>query len=248
MSEDNSSPPKKPTLSQQVKAQAREIGELSSLIQQKEKELANLGGQDWLINELTHKLQETETDWRSACEQVQNQRQLIGELTSKLQEVEIKLAAAFIQSQRAIADNVVKTHIVAGMALGFLPFPLLDMVASSGVQANLLRNLCKHYEVDFDEQASKCALSSMVRGSLPVLAVLSLSSITKLIPGIGTLGGGISMTILVGATVYATGQVFIRHFEAGGSLQNFNNKHWQAFFQQQFEEGKAFVKANRIRD
>ncbi len=224
------------------------IQELSTCIQQKEMELATLSGQDWLIDELTHKLQETETDWRVACEQVQNQRLLIGELTTKLHEVEIKLAAALIQSQHTIAQNVVKTHIVAGMALGLLPFPLLDMVASSGVQANLLRNLCKHYEVDFDEQVSKCILSAMVRGALPVLAVLSLSSFTKLIPGIGTIGGGISMTVLVGATVYATGQVFIRHFEVGGTLQDFNNKHWRAFFQQQFEEGKAFIKANRIRE
>jgi uncharacterized protein (DUF697 family) len=245
MSEDNST---QSTLLQKVKEQARMIQELSTRIQQKEMELAALSGPDWLIDELTHKLQETETDWRVACEQVQNQRLSIGELTTKLHEVEIKLAAAFIQSQHTIAQNVVKTHIVAGMALGLLPFPLLDMVASSGVQANLLRNLCKHYEVDFDEQVSKCILSSMVRGTLPVLAVLSLSSFTKLIPGIGTIGGGISMTVLVGATVYATGQVFIRHFEVGGTLRDFNNKHWRAFFQQQFEEGKAFIKANRIRE
>lgn len=248
MSEDNPSQSNNPALSCQIDEQARMIQELNARLQQKERELAAPGGRNWLVDELAHKLQETETDWRTACEQVQNQGRLIDELSTKLQEAEIKLTAAFIQSRNAIAQNVVKTHMVAGMAVGFLPFPLLDMAASSGVQANLLRNLCKHYEVDFDEQASKCVLSSMVRGALPVLAMLSLSSFTKLIPGLGTIGGGVSMTLFVGATVYATGQVFIRHFEVGGTLQDFNNKHWQAFFQQQFEEGKAFVKANRIRE
>ena len=177
-----------------------------------------------------------------------SQTQLITELTAKLQTSEIKLATLIFESRSAIAENIIKTHIITGMALGLIPLPMLDMMALSGVQANLLRLLCHHYQVEFDEQISKCIMSSMVRGSLPVLTMLSLSSLTKIIPGIGTLGGGISMALLVGATVYATGQVFARHFETGGTLQDFHHKHWQLFFQQQFEEGKTFIKANRLKD
>jgi uncharacterized protein (DUF697 family) len=224
------------------------IQALSARLLEKEKQLAALGGQKWLFDELTHKLQETEARWQAASGQVQAQRQMLDELTTAYQHAEIKLTAALLHSRQAIAQNIVKTHIVAGMALGFIPLPLLDMAASSAVQANLLRNLCKQYMVDFDTQAGQCAVSSMLRGALPVLMVLGLSSCAKIIPGLGTLGGGISMTLFMGATVYATGQVFIRHFEAGGTLQNFNSKHWQAFFQQQFEEGKVFIKANRIKD
>jgi uncharacterized protein (DUF697 family) len=173
------------------------------------------------------------------------QGQLIDDLTTKLLEVEIKLAAISLQSKHIAAQNIVKTHMVAGMALGLLPSPLFDIAALSGVQLNLLRNLCQQYAVEFDEQVSKGLLTSLASGALPVLAVLGLSSFAKLIPGIGTVGGGISMTVLAGATIYATGQVFIRHFETGGTLQDFDAKHWQMLFKQQFEEGKAFVK-NRI--
>lgn len=176
------------------------------------------------------------------------QAQLITELTDKLQTTEIKLAAVIFESRSTIAENIIKTHIITGMALGLIPLPILDMMALSGVQANLLRILCHHYQVTFDEQVSKCIVSSMIRGALPVLTVLSLSSFTKIIPGIGTLGGGISMALLVGATVYATGQVFVRHFESGGSLEDFNAKHWRHFFQQQFEEGKNLIKANCLKD
>lgn len=248
MQEYNPGPSDNATLSDQLEEQARLIQELGIRLQQKESDLETSGEQGGLLDELLQKLQETEIDWRIACEQVQNQKQLIDELTAKLREVEIKLTAAFIQGRDAIAQNVVKTHIVAAMATGLIPFPLLDMAVSSGVQANLLRNLCKHYQVDFDEQVGKYILSSMLRGALPVLAALSLSSFAKLIPGMGTLGGGISMTLFAGATVYATGQVFIRHFEVGGTLQDFNSRHWQAFFRQQFEEGKAFIKTNKIRE
>lgn len=247
MPEANSIPPP-PNLAQQLKEQAQMIQELTALIQEKELELAGLSGQKQLVEELSHKLQETEDSNYLTYQQLQSQAMLIEELSIKLQEAEIRLTAAFIQNRHTIAENVVKTHIVAGMALGLIPLPMLDMAASSGVQANLLRNLCQHYAVDFDEQASKHVLSAMIRGSIPVLTVLSISSFTKLIPGIGTIGGGISMTLAVGASIYATGQVFIRHFEAGGNLQNFNNDHWRAFFKQQFEEGKAYIKENRIRD
>lgn len=258
--------PNRAALSRQIKEQAQRIDELTALIQQKEQELAELNGQAHRIGELTHKLQETETAMQAAQEQIQakirlvndltkqitvqeqymntaaEHAQLIDELTAKLQEVEIKLAAASLQGKHTSAQNTVKTHMVSGMALGLLPAPLFDIMALSGVQLNLLRSLCKHYAVDFDEQLGKGMVSALVSGSVPVLTVLGLSSFAKLIPGIGTVGGGLSMTVLAGATLYATGQVFIRHFEAGGTLQDFDSKHWQAFFKQQLEEGKAFVR------
>ena len=256
----------KAVLSRQLQEQAQLIQELTTMIQQKEQELAELSGQARLLDKLTHKLQETEMAIQASNAQVQTksrlideltgklkdreqqimtaaeQAQLIDELTMKLQEVEIKLAAASLQGKHMTAQNRVKTHMVAGMALGLLPAPVFDIAALSGVQLNLLRSLCRHYGVDFDEQVSKGILSSLISGSLPVLTVLGLSSVAKLIPGIGTVGGGLSMTLLAGATIYATGQVFIRHFEAGGSLQDFDGKHWQAFFKQQFEEGKISVR------
>lgn len=258
--------PGTPSLSQRVKDQAQLIDELTARIRQKEQELAELSGQSRLMDELASKLRETETAIHVAREQAQSQTrlidtlthqlqqkeeqmltaaeqaQLIDDLTSKLQEVEIKLAAASIQGKHVYAQNIVKTHMVAGMGLGLLPAPLFDIVALSGVQLNLLRSLCRHYAIDFDEQVGKSILSSLLSGSLPVLTVLGLSSFAKIIPSIGTIGGGISMTVLAGAAVYATGQVFIRHFEAGGTLQNFDSKHWQAFFKQQFKEGTVFVR------
>lgn len=256
----------KASLSQQVQEQAQQIAELTSLIQQKEQALAEMNLRAQRLDELTSKLQQTEVSMLMAKTQVQSQTQLIDELThelqdkeqrmshvaeqaalideltTRLQEVEIKLAASSLQGKHVYAQNVIKTHMVSGMALGLLPAPLFDIVALSGVQLNLLRNLCKHYGVVFDEQLGKGVVTALMSGSLPVLTVLGLSSVAKLIPGIGTVGGGISMTVLAGASIYATGQVLVRHFEAGGTLQNFDGKHWRTFFKQQLEEGKAFVR------
>lgn len=256
---------KKPTLSQQVKGQAEKIEALTVRLQQKELELAALNEQSRLVDELSRKLQKTEQIIKAKTQQAQAQDQAIGalrsqlvaneqqvttaneqavlidELTAQLQEVEIKLAAKSLQNKHMVAQGIVKTHIIAGMALGLLPAPLFDIAALTGMQLNLLRSLSRHYNIDFEEKIGKTVLTSLIGGSLPVVAVVGLSSFAKLIPGIGTIGGGISMTVLSGAMTYAIGQVFIRHFEAGGTFQDFDAKHWRTFFREQLEEGKVYV-------
>jgi uncharacterized protein (DUF697 family) len=168
--------------------------------------------------------------------------ELIGELTDKLLEGDIKLASTSLQNKHLIARDVVKSHVLVGMSLGMIPAPLVDLVAITGTQLNMVRLLCKHYDVDFDEKKTKVLLTSLVSSSLPVIAVVGLSSFAKIIPGVGTLGGSFSMLALSGALIYATGQVLIRHFDMGGTLDDFESKHWKDYFQQMFDEGKSFVK------
>ena len=170
------------------------------------------------------------------------QAELIDELTVKLQETEIALAASSITNKHETAQAVVNTHIVAGMSLGLLPVPLLDIAALMGTQLNMLRSLCKHYEVDFSEKMAKSLLHSLTIGALPALSVMGLSSVVKVIPGVGSIVGGVSVSVLSGATVYASGQVFISHFEAGGTLKDFDSTQWKQYFNENFEEGKTYTK------
>jgi hypothetical protein len=63
----------------------------------------------------------------------------------------------------------------------------------------------------------------------------------KAIPGIGSFLGGVSMAVLSGASTYAIGQVFIRHFESGGDLFNFDSERFKNFYKEQFEKGKEYA-------
>lgn len=139
------------------------------------------------------------------------------------------------------ANNIVKNHIIASITLGLVPVPLFDLAALTAVQMNLLRSLSTHYGVPFDDHDSKSLLTALLGGSLPVLGVLGLSSVAKLIPGIGSLFGSASLGVLAGAVTYAVGQVFMMHFEANGTLENFEPKQAKAFFEREFSAGKAFV-------
>ena len=140
-----------------------------------------------------------------------------------------------------LASNIIKNHIIASITLGLVPVPLFDLAALTATQMSMLRSLCAHYAVEFDDGDSKPLLMALVSGSLPVLGVVGLSSIVKLIPGVGSLAGSASLGITAGAVTYAVGQVFSLHFQAGGNLQDFDPRQARAFFKRELTAGKAFV-------
>jgi len=102
-----------------------------------------------------------------------------------------------------------------------VPIPLLDVAALTTTQLNLLQSLSEHYGASFDEKRGKSVLISMLSGAWPTTVIMGTSSL-KLLPGIGTLAGGAGLSILAGATTYATGKIFIKHYEQGGTLESFD--------------------------
>ena len=64
----------------------------------------------------------------------------------------------------ATSDSIIKKHIFFSMGVGLIPVPMLDMVAITGVQLNMLRKLAEMYEVPFNEHKVKSTLSSLVGG------------------------------------------------------------------------------------
>lgn len=143
--------------------------------------------------------------------------------------------------QEMTANSIVKNHIIASIGLGLVPVPLMDVSALTAVQISLLRSLSSHYGVRVGERDLKPVLYSLVAGAMPVMTIAGLSSVAKLLPGIGTLAGSASLGILAGAITYAIGQTFILHFEAGGTLETFDPKLAKVFFRRELETGKRLV-------
>lgn len=143
--------------------------------------------------------------------------------------------------QDLAAQNIIKNHVVAAGGAALVPIPIFDMAALTATRISLLRSLSEHYGVPFDDTAVKSILVPMLGGCLPVLGAISLGSLTKLIPGIGTLAGSAGLSVTVGATTYAFGQVFAKHCAEGGSLQDFDSQQARRFIKEEFEHGKAFV-------
>jgi uncharacterized protein (DUF697 family) len=168
----------------------------------------------------------------------QESTELLDELTLELSQTQFQLEMTATVLHHNEANNIVKNHVIAATSMGLIPIALFDIAALSTNQHTMLRNLCRHFEVEFDSHRAKLLITSLMGGSLPVLAVMGLSSVSKFIPGIGTLGGSAGVALSGGAVTYATGQTFIRHFNMGGTLDNFMPERFSRYFKKKLKKGK----------
>lgn len=132
------------------------------------------------------------------------------------------------------AEDIIRNHVLLSLGAGFVPVPLLDLVAVSAVQLDMCRQLAKNYDIEFKEELGKSVISSIAGTAVARYG----ASLAKSIPGIGSILGGISMSALSGATTYAIGQVFKRHFGGGGDLFDFNLDRAKKIFEEELEKGK----------
>ncbi len=141
-------------------------------------------------------------------------------------------------SRREQSQLLVKNYTMGSLAPAVFPFPLIDLAALLGIQLKMLNDLCAIYQVEFSEKLGRASIISLVSSVLPVAASPLLASLVKFIPGVGQLSGVASMLLLAGASTHALGMVFIRHFEQGGSLDDFDANTMKGYFMEEFEKGK----------
>jgi hypothetical protein len=67
---------------------------------------------------------------------------------------------------------------------------------------------------------------------------MGAKAMIKFIPGIGSVIGGLTMAILAGASSFALGEVFKKHFETGGTFLDFDAKRLKKMYNEKFEKGK----------
>lgn len=132
------------------------------------------------------------------------------------------------------AQTIIRNHMIWSMGAGFIPVPIADFFAVSAIQLDMIRQLCKLYEVDFKERQGKALVTSLTGSGLARLGARAV----KFIPGVGSVLGGITMAVLSGASSYALGQVFIKHFDTGGTILDFDVERLKKYYNEMFEKGK----------
>ena len=138
-------------------------------------------------------------------------------------------------------DAIIRKRVYAAIGVGFVPVPLVDLAGLAAIQLELVYALTKAYGVEFKKERVKSILSSLGSGVLSVVSVPFVASLFKSIPIIGTTTGAATVSIVGGASTYAIGKVFDRHFRKGGNLLNFDLQEAKAYFKTKLEEGKGVV-------
>ena len=135
-------------------------------------------------------------------------------------------------------DKLVRNHMIAAFGAGFIPIPMADLAAMTGVQINLVRKIASRFNVPFSQNAVKSIIGALAGGAVPAYGAPPLASLAKAIPFAGGLIGFVTMPTIATAMTYAVGHVFIQHFESGGTLLTFDIKKAGGLFKGLFKRGQ----------
>jgi len=137
------------------------------------------------------------------------------------------------------AKRAVRKYTLIGTGIGVIPFPLVDLTAVLATQLKMISDLSAIYDVTFYRHKVKNVIGSLLGSFGAGFAIVPvLASSLKFIPGVGSTAGAVALPVTTGAATYALGQVFIMHFEAGGTLLDFNPDAMREHFKAEFAKGK----------
>ena len=136
------------------------------------------------------------------------------------------------------ADSIIRNHVIWSMGAGFIPVIVADVLAISALQLDMIRQLCRVYDVDYSETQGKAIVSALTSTAI---ARLTAGRLIKIIPGVGSILGGVTLSAFAGASTYALGEVFKKHFETGGTILDFDTARLKKLYKEKFEKGKKVV-------
>jgi len=142
----------------------------------------------------------------------------------------------------SLSRHHINTYMLAAAGAALVPIPVVDMAGVAGVQVKLIHSISKEYGVEFRQDMVKSIVAGLL-GSFGVSRLFGAATAMalKVIPGVGTAMASLTLPVLAAASTYAIGQVFIQHYETGGTLLDFNAEKMKDYYNKMFEEGKAAV-------
>jgi len=136
--------------------------------------------------------------------------------------VTTEVVVAEVTDQEEKAKRIVSEYSSYCAGAGLIPAPALDVLVIGALQLKMISALAKNYGVPFDDAIGRSLIASTLGGTLSIGVGYRVGkSLFKAIPGVGSL---IAMVIMPTSAYTATrviGDMFVRHFAKGGTLQSF---------------------------
>lgn len=171
--------------------------------------------------------------------------EVVEDLATAVEE-EVVTAPMSFEERLERGEDLVRKHALTAAGIGLIPLPAVDFVALTALQLNLLRKLSSVYDIPFTEEIGKKAVGSLLAGYAPVAFAMPFASLLKAIPLIGQSTGMLAVSALAGASTYATGKVFIQHFESGGTFLNFDPASVREYYRAQFQQGREILAQEEV--
>jgi uncharacterized protein (DUF697 family) len=137
------------------------------------------------------------------------------------------------------ADAAIREHMGYAVAASALPVPIADVLAVTAVQLDLVRQLASMYGAKYDESWGKATVAALTGASAARLG----ASAIKAVPGVGWIVGATTQAVLSGASTWAVGELFKRHFAADGTPDTVDLTLMRQSYREWVEQGKALLGA-----
>jgi len=126
-------------------------------------------------------------------------------------------------TRRAGAMKIVHQYVLFSAAAGLVTVPVLDVAALGALHVALIKEITEYFGAEFSEHAARNIVIAIAAGLVPgsigsVIGRKVLRALPFMTHGLGLA----TMSAFSAAVSYALGILFIRDFEAGGTLESFN--------------------------
>ena len=139
------------------------------------------------------------------------------------------------ETRSTAASSLIRSHMIWSMGAGVIPVPMVDFLAVSAIQMDMVKQLSALYGIEFNKSKGKAVITALTSTSL---AKMGASRMIKMVPVIGSVLGAVTMSVLSGASTYAIGEVFKKHFETGSTFLDFDADRLKKQYDEKFEKGK----------
>ncbi len=141
-------------------------------------------------------------------------------------------------NNRERAEEIIKQYVLYSLGAGLVPIPFLNIAAVTTVQVAMLKKLTSLYNVKFSDNTLKVLVTSLLGSSGTQFG----GGVIRNLPFLGGFIGSLAIPVLSGAVTYLVGQIFVEHFEHGGTLEDFDLEKGKQLFKAKFEEALEKVK------
>ncbi len=117
------------------------------------------------------------------------------------------------------AVRIISSYAKFASGTGLLPVPIVDIIMINTVGLKMIQRLCSLYGLDFSEESTTAIIKALTRGRKKILWA---GSLIKVIPFLGSAGGGLTVLVKAGRIIYGIGDIMMEHFESGGTLEDFD--------------------------
>ncbi|MEI7567973.1 MAG: hypothetical protein WCJ34_00900 [Alcaligenaceae bacterium] len=150
---------------------------------------------------------------------------------------------AYAEVKNPQARVVIKQWAQWSAVGSMVPAPFMGTILISAAQIKMIHALCKSYDVPFERNLAVVVATGLVGGSAASGLAELLSRIAiKTIPYLGTVFSLAVEPALSYASSYAIGMSFVKHFEAGGTLANFNASEMKSYFSENVARCLAYFR------